>query len=103
VSFATNSGPTDVVVDLLGYFDDGTGVGDGWSEIASVRVLDSRTATGARSGKLVAGIPRELTVRPVGGAGGVPVGATDVVVDITGYFMPAGEPVLRGGADAGAR
>jgi hypothetical protein len=80
VAFATNQGQTDVVVDLLGWFDDGTGAGDGWTGIDPVRLLDSRTATGGWGATLVAGAPRELTVR---GVGNVPAEATAVVANVT--------------------
>jgi len=83
VAFATNQGSTDVVVDLLGYFDDGTGAGDGWSGIDPVRALDSRTPTGGWNAKLLAGVPRELTVRPSGGLAGVPAEASAVVANVT--------------------
>jgi CSLREA domain-containing protein len=80
VTMQTAQGETDVVVDLLGYFDDGTGPGDGWVGVDPVRVLDSRTPTGGWNARLAAGASREVTVR---GVSTVPVAATAVVANVT--------------------
>ncbi len=77
VSFATTWGETQVVADLVGWYDDGTGSGDRFNAIAPVRALDSRTVTGSWSGSLVAGTPQDLAL-PM-----VPADATAVVANIT--------------------
>ncbi len=80
IALQTAQGETDVVVDLLGYFDDGTGQGDGWIGIDPVRVLDSRTLTGGWNARLPAGEARKVTVR---GVATVPADATAVVANVT--------------------
>jgi hypothetical protein len=82
VTFATNQGATDVVVDVVGYFDDGTGAGDGWVGIDPVRAGDSRVVGSPFAGKVVAGTPRSLTVRGAT-VPGVPADASAVVANVT--------------------
>jgi len=95
IELATAWGATHVAADLVGWFDDGTGAGSLFNPTGPTRVLDSRTATGTWTGKLVAGAPRDLTLT------GVPADATAVVANITatgsttGSFLtawPAGIP-----------
>lgn len=56
IRLATALGTTDVVADLVGYYDDGTPVDGGlfWG-LGPVRVLDSRTTVGGWDGPLTAG------------------------------------------------
>lgn len=80
VSFATALGSVDVVADVVGYFDDGTGPGDLFTGVTPSRVLDSRSSSAGWVGPLPAGAPRDVAIR---GFGGVPVTATSVVANVT--------------------
>lgn len=97
--FADAVGATDVVADLVGYYDDGTQPGDRFTSILPERALDTRgphlTPPYTR---LVAGFPHDL---PLAGHGSVPSTATAVVANVTvtdataGSFLtvwPAGSP-----------
>ena len=83
VSIANAVGATQVIADVVGYYDDGTGVGDLFNGITPKRLLDSRTATGGWNAKLAAGTPRDLQVRQPGNAAGVPSTATSIVANVT--------------------
>jgi hypothetical protein len=88
VDIATAMGSTNVVADLVGWYDGGTATGDRFTPITPRRALDSRTSLGGWPGKLTAGTPRNLVVR--GASSGVPDNATAVVANIT----------VTGGTDA---
>jgi len=79
VDVATAVGSTNVVADVVGWYDDGTGAGDLFSAVTPVRMLDTRVA----GGPVVAGAPRDLEVRLPGAANGVPATGTAVVANIT--------------------
>ncbi len=83
VSFANAVGTTDVVADLVGYYDVGIGAGDLFNGVTPTRVLDSRTATGGWGSPLVAGTTREVRVRQPTNALGVPSTATAVIATVT--------------------
>jgi len=84
VSFANALGGVDVIADVVGYYDDGTGSGDLFTGITPTRLLDSRTLNGGwNSTPLVAGAPRDLMVRQPGNAAGVPATATAIVANVT--------------------
>lgn len=88
IQISNNGGLVDVVIDLVGYFDDGSVPGDRWTGLLNTtRLLDSRTTTGGWSAKLSAGVPRDLIVR---GVGGVPTGATAVIANVTATDSTAG-------------
>jgi hypothetical protein len=75
------SGTTDVIVDLLGYFDT-AGASTYTPEATPQLVLDSRGSLGGRNGKpLAAG---EIMSVPMRGVAGVPSDATGVIVNVTG-------------------
>jgi streptogramin lyase len=78
VAFANAVGSTDVIVDIVGYFD--AVPADRYNAITPARILDSRTANGGWNAKLVAGAPRTLAVR---GVGDVPASADAVVMNVT--------------------
>jgi len=78
VAFANAAGAVDVVVDLVGYFD--KAAEDRYNAVPPARILDSRGATGNWNAPLVAGAPRGLAVR---GVGGVPVSADAVIMNVT--------------------
>jgi hypothetical protein len=78
VDFATAQGATDLVVDVVGYYeDDGPAL---FEAVEPARILDSRTSLGGWSAPLVVGTPRALRVRSVGG---VPADATAIVANLT--------------------
>jgi streptogramin lyase len=83
VAFANAVGAADVIADVVGYYDDGTGAGDLFTGITPTRLLDSRSATGGWNAPLAAGTPRDLVVRRPGNADGVPATATAVVANVT--------------------
>jgi hypothetical protein len=78
VTFSTASGATDLVVDLVGYYDDAAPAL--FTPRPATRILDSRTAVGDWGAALAAGSPKSLVVR---GRGGVPPGATAVAANLT--------------------
>ncbi len=87
VDIANTAGYTDVIADVVGYFDDGTGAGDLFTGIDPARVLDSRTPLGGwASSRLAAGATKDLTVT----VGAVPPTATAVVANITATDSTAG-------------
>jgi predicted acyl esterase len=87
VDIANTAGYTDVVADVVGYFDDGTGPGDLFTGIDPTRVLDSRTALGGwGSTRLAAGGTKDLVVT----GSNVPVTATAVVANVTATDSTAG-------------
>ena len=83
VQFANAVGATNVIADVVGYYDNGTGPGDLFTGITPVRLLDSRTSTGGWVGPLPSGPGRDLMVRKPGNPNGVPATATAVVANVT--------------------
>jgi streptogramin lyase len=77
VQFATSYGTAEVVADVVGWFDDGSGAGARYTPTAPTRVLDSRLAPGPWDGKLAAGAPRDLALS------GLPADATAVIANVT--------------------
>ncbi len=81
ISVFNYSGSTDVVIDVAGYYQPGTG--NLFHALAPVRILDSRAGAGnvgAYATPWVAGTTRSVAV---GGLGGVPVDADSVVLNVT--------------------
>lgn len=78
VAFANAVGATDVVADIVGYYDKDPG--DRYNSVAPARILDSRNGTGSWTTPLSAGTPQTLSVT---GAGGVPATADAVVINVT--------------------
>lgn len=84
LSFFNAVGSVDLVADVVGYFDDGSGPGDLFNGIDPTRVLDSRSAVGDWNGTTLGPGPtnaRDLVVR--GPGTGVPATATSVVLNVT--------------------
>lgn len=79
LSFFNNSGSTDVIADVVGFFDDGTTVAAAHTAVAPARVLDTRFGIGS-SGKVGPGQTRSVLIR---GQGGVSQSATAVVLTVT--------------------
>ncbi|HXY93696.1 MAG TPA: S8 family serine peptidase [Acidimicrobiia bacterium] len=83
VSFYNFQGTTDLVADVVGYYGDGSAAGPSgarYHSIVPARILDSRDGTGGLAGAWAQGQSRDLTVV---GVGGVPAGATAVVMNVT--------------------
>ncbi len=78
VRIANAVGSVDVVVDVVGYYDAGTG--DLFHPLSPTRVLDSRGANGGWGSPLVAGAARPLTIA---GARGIPSDAHAVAGNVT--------------------
>jgi hypothetical protein len=83
VAFANAVGATDLIADVVGYYDDGTGPGDFYTGITPTRLLDSRGPTGGWNSPLIAGTPRVLPVRQPDNPNGVPATATAVIANVT--------------------
>ncbi|MEZ5142338.1 MAG: fibronectin type III domain-containing protein [Acidimicrobiales bacterium] len=77
-----NSGTVDVLADVVGWFDDGTVAGDPLTSVSPARILDTRPGPDQRG---LAGRfgPQQARVLQVTGVGGVPAGATAVVMNVT--------------------
>ena len=78
IALRNDAGAVDVIADVLGYFD--TASGSLFHSLNPALILDSRTSAGGWSSPLVAGTPRNLTVR---GAGGVRTDATAIIANAT--------------------
>jgi bacillolysin len=85
ISVFNNTGHADVIVDLLGYFDDGTAGGDAYTAVTPTRILDSRDGAGGSVAPWGPGEERDLSVAGASGSP-VPAGATAVVLNVTGVF-----------------
>lgn len=85
LAVANEVGSVDVIIDVVGYYDDGPG--DLFHGTTPTRYLDSRGPVGGWNGPLVAGSPRALTVR---GAGLLPATATTVIANVTVTSSTAG-------------
>jgi hypothetical protein len=81
VAFATSNGSTNVVADVVGYYDDGLGSsGSLFNAMTPQRYLDTRTL----GGPITAVAPLDLTVRAdIPNVIGVPESATAVVANVT--------------------
>ncbi len=89
VSLRNNSGDVHLVVDVMGWFDDGTGSstpGTRFVPLSPNRVLDTRDGTGTPPGPLPPGGIVELTVT---GQAGVAPDAQAVVLNLTGVAPTA--------------
>ncbi len=75
VQVRNSSGSVHVIADVVGYTST---AGNPISTVTPTRVLDTRTGLGGPGGKIGAGEARVISV-----AGGVPVGTTAVVVNLT--------------------
>jgi hypothetical protein len=92
VSFANAFGTTDVIADVVGWYDDASAAGGGWfNPLTPTRILDTRDGTGAPSAAPV-GPAGTLTLQ-VTGRGGVPAaaGVSAVVMNVT-----AADPTVGG-------
>jgi hypothetical protein len=78
ISFANAVGATDVVVDVVGYYD--AVPADRYTPLPPARILDSRGTNGGWAAKLNASAPKDLQVR---NAGGVPATADAVIMNVT--------------------
>ena len=89
IMFATAVGTTDLIADVVGYYDGVTSGGAGFTGVAPARLLDSRTAVGAWPGRIVGGAGTTRTLA-VAGHGGVPATATAAVLNVTATDSDAG-------------
>jgi hypothetical protein len=81
VVFANAVGATHVVVDVVGYYDNGTTPGDRYTALAPTRIVDSRTSPAPWDTPLTA-TPRDLVVRGAS-VPAVPANATAIVANLT--------------------
>ncbi len=86
IAIRNNAGDTDVLVDVVGWFDDAADAslgdcpcGGAYTGLTPVRVLDTRTGIGS-AGAFGGGEAREVQVA---GTAGVPLGADAVIVNLT--------------------
>lgn len=84
VSMANATGSTHVIVDVVGWYDDGgaaRATGSAYRPVTPARILDTRDGTGSVREPIGPGTARVLTVA---GRGGVPAsGATAAVLNVT--------------------
>jgi hypothetical protein len=100
VSIYNQSGTVQVVADVEGYYDDGTGGGGRYHPVTPVRVLDTRSGTGVAVGVVGAGQVLHLQVA---GNNGVPLGtAAAVVLNVT-VAAPTASSFLTVYPDAASR
>lgn len=96
ITLSTSAGATEVVLDVLGWYDDGTApAGDGYVAVTPDRRFDSRDAT-----KIAAGADRVVDLLPAS-----VTGASAAVVNVTGVnagsnadlsvFAAGGKPARR--------
>lgn len=81
VSLFNNSGGVQLLADVVGWYDDGSGGGDRYNAVTPKRLLDTRDGTGGTLGKVVGGTSIDLTV--TGGTSPVPADATAVAINMT--------------------
>ncbi len=77
IDIFNNSGQTDVLADVVGYYDDGTANGDRYTPLVPGRLLDSRDGTGTTQQKWQNAQTRSVQVT---GQEGVPAGGVSAVV-----------------------
>ena len=80
VSVFNGLGNADLIVDVNGYFTDGTGTGALFTPLNPTRIIDTRNGTGGFNAPLG---PNGTIPVTVGGNGGVPSNATAAVVNVT--------------------
>ena len=80
VSVYNGLGKADLIVDVNGYFTDGTGTGASFTAINPTRIVDTRNGTGGFSSQLGPNSSMPVTVA---GNAGVPANATAVVLNVT--------------------
>ena len=76
ISVFNPAGSADVIIDVSGYFTDGTASGKFFKAEAPIRLLDTRISVQTLG-------PNGSFTLPVAGLAGVPVGATAVVLNVT--------------------
>jgi hypothetical protein len=99
VAFFNNLGSTDVIADVQGYFAapvaSGTALPGGtYMPISPVRVLDTRAGVGTPGGAVGQLGTQGVIDVTVAGVGGVPAGATSVVLNVTAADSPGPESFL---------
>jgi GH25 family lysozyme M1 (1,4-beta-N-acetylmuramidase) len=87
VDVSTNAGATDLTVDLVGYYTAAQGTGGHWSPTQPVRVVDTRSGSGAPSGRVSSSITFTLP-------DSVPRDASGLALDVTAVD-PSGDGYLR--------
>jgi len=100
VDIATAVGETDVVADVVGYYDDGTGpIGGRYVPLTPMRLFDSRVDQDF-GGPLTAPYPGYVRVRPPASEEMVPSTAAEAVVNVTvteadqqSFLLVSGEPL----------
>jgi murein DD-endopeptidase MepM/ murein hydrolase activator NlpD len=79
VALFSNAGPVDVIADVVGYYDGGTG--DSYNPLPPQRILDSRDGTGGIHQPWAEGASHDVQVT---GVGGVPAsGVSAVLLNVT--------------------
>jgi uncharacterized protein (DUF1501 family) len=77
ISLYNDAGSTNLIADVFGYFRSGSG----FTSLTPSRILDTRLGVGAPAGKVGPSGAFDLVVS---GVGGVPAGATSVMLNLTG-------------------
>lgn len=89
VRVANAVGSVHVIIDVVGWFDDGSVVGTLYNSVGPTRILDSRGPVGGWGHKLQAG-DGGVESLTVAGVNGVPKMATSVVLNVTATNSSAG-------------
>ena len=90
ISVFNSAGASHVLVDLVGYFRDGTADTTALVSLVPERLLDTRNGTGGRLGAFEAATEFDLQVT---GRGGVPAGCSAAVLNVT-IAGPTGDTYL---------
>jgi subtilisin family serine protease len=88
VSFFNGVGNTDLIADVVGYYDDGTGTGARFTGLTPARILDTRNGTGS-SGKVGPGQTLNLNVDSQGGLPASGIQAVVLNVTVTNPDAPS--------------
>jgi hypothetical protein len=85
VSFTNAGGSADLIVDVNGYFTDGTTSGVSFEPLSPSRILDTRNGTGLPAGKIPAGGTIHIQVSGQGGVPNMtdPIPPTSVILNVT--------------------
>ena len=96
ISFLNAAGNTDLIADVVGYYDDGTGTGARFTGLTPARILDTRNGTG-HSGKVGPGQTVNLSVDSQGGLPASGIQAVVINVTVTNPDAPSFVTVFPAG------
>ncbi|HEX3539334.1 MAG TPA: RHS repeat domain-containing protein [Acidimicrobiales bacterium] len=89
IAIYNGHGNTDVVVDVMGYYNPVPSGAAGYTPVVPVRVADTRAGSGYQNAGQTLGAAQPTDVVQVTGANNIPAAATAVVVDISAFNDPS--------------